>query len=170
MRPPTPIPKKRYEELVSYQKMKRSDLLEYKRFLCVWLRLDLGMEPKEIAHILGMHANTVRIIQRDFIYRGAEAFLANKCGGRHRQLITAEKEKDLLSAFEESGIDTSMPALNGIKEAFENHIGHKVHKSTIYRILHRNGWQNVAPCPGHPEQGKEAKESSKKRLRLKCSL
>ena len=163
MRPPIPIPANRYEELLTYQKQKRLGIHEYKRFLCVFLRLDRGMTPKEISHTLGIHANTVRIIQRDFILRRTKSFSGSKCGGRYRQLMTPEEEKAFLATFEEPCSNGSMIVIRSIKAAFEKRVGYKVHKSTIYRILYRNGWRKIVPRPKHPKQSKEALESFKKR-------
>jgi hypothetical protein len=33
----------------------------------------------------------------------------------------------------------------------EDHLGHGVHHSTVYRMLDRNKWRRVVPRPVHPE-------------------
>ncbi|MBW2145601.1 MAG: winged helix-turn-helix domain-containing protein [Deltaproteobacteria bacterium] len=40
-----------------------------------------------------------------------------------------------------------MATTGEIKKALEKHVGHKVHKSTVYRLLKRQGWRKVAPRP-----------------------
>ena len=55
-----------------------------------------------------------------------------------------------------------MLVANEIKEALEKRLGHKVHKTTVYRMLHRNGWRKLAPRSSHPKRNKEAVEAFKK--------
>ena len=51
-----------------------------------------------------------------------------------------------------------------IKEKYEEQIGRKVHKTTIYRLLERNGWRKIVPLPHHPQKDRQAQEDFKKTL------
>ena len=166
MRPSTPIPEHRKEELVDFRKKKWPGF-EFSRFLCVWLRVEQGLSTSEIARILGWHVNTVRFTQKDFIERGSQALVEQARGGRRRQNLSLDEERDFLSAFKEVSGKGLILVINEIKEALEKHLGRKVHKTTVYRMLHRHGWRKIAPRPSHPNRDKEAGEAFKKRATLK---
>lgn len=51
-----------------------------------------------------------------------------------------------------------------IKELFEKKVGHKVHKTTIYRLLKRHRWRKLTPRPKHPKGDEEKQEAFKKDL------
>jgi transposase len=162
MRPPTPIPAERIEELKRYRKKKWAGS-EFQRFLCVWLRVESGLNPVLIGKILGWHVNTVRYTQLDFIKRGREALEEQKRGGRRRELMTLEEERDFLKGFDLSGERGELVVAQKIKSALEKRIGRRVHKTTIYRMLRRHGWRKVCPRPRHPKQNQKALEDFKKR-------
>jgi hypothetical protein len=46
--------------------------------------------------------------------------------------------------------------------AFEQHIGHTVDDSTIYRLLERHQWRKVMPRSYHPDADPEAQAAFKK--------
>ena len=161
MRPPTPIPENRQIELEEFQKSKMTGF-EFQRFLCVWLRIALGLSTKEIARAIHWHVNTVRYTQRDFVVRGVKALLEEKRGGRRRQLLTAEEEKSFLASFECVAKSGSMLVAGEIKAALEKRLGRPVHKTTVYRILRRHNWRKVVPRPVHPKHNEEAASAFKK--------
>ena len=161
MRKPIPIPESRIPELEAFRKKKWPGY-EFQRFMCVWLRVKEALSTPNIAKVIGWNANTVRIIQRDFIDRGVAAFTESKRGGRNHALLTQEEEKLFLASFEKSAEHGALLVANEIKEALEKRLGHKVHKTTVYRMLHRNGWRKAAPRSSHPKRNKEAGEAFKK--------
>ena len=162
MRPSTPIPEHRLVELEKFRKGKWPGF-EFQRFLCVWLRVEQGLSTKEIARVLGWNVNTIRITQRDFIVRGIKALVEEQRGGRRRQLMTIEEEKQFLTAFEGLADTASILVIKEIHTALEKRCGHKVHKTTVYRLLQRHGWRKVAPRSKHPKHNEEAADAFKKR-------
>jgi len=161
MRSAISIPENRRSELNDFRKSKWAGF-EFQRFLCVWLRLELSLSPKEIARTLGWNANTVRLTQRNFISHGINALVEEKRGGRRRQLLTIEEEKSFLASFECVANSGSMLVANEIKVALEKRLGRMVHKTTVYRMLRRHGWRKVVPRPTHPKHNKEAANAFKK--------
>jgi transposase len=161
-----PIPKKRLLELKKFREAKVSGL-DLRHFLCVWLRAEQGLNALEIARAVGCHEVTVRIVQRDFITRGTEAFGGDKRGGRRRCLMTLEEEKDFLDGFVEAASEASLLVVNEIKLALEEKLGRKVHKTTVYRMMKRHKWRKIKPRPSHPKQDKEAATAFKKRATQK---
>ena len=161
MRLPEAIPAERLMELKDFRKEKWPGF-EFQRFLCIWLRVECGLSTDAIAKTLGWHVNTIRFTQKDFIKRGVCALTEGNKGGRNRSLMTKEEEKEFLSQFEESGKKGNILTVSNIKSALEEHLGKKIHLSTVYRILERNNWRKITPRPSHPQKDAAKSEAFKK--------
>jgi Winged helix-turn helix len=83
-------------------------------------------------------------------------------GGRRYGYMTIEEERDFLSQFLEKASDGGILVVSEIKRAFEALAGHKVAKTTIYRMLDRQDWRTIVPRPRHPNSNPEAREGFKK--------
>lgn len=161
MRPPIAIPEGRQAELKAYRK-KLWKGNELQRFLSVWLREEQGLGSLEIAKIVGWHVDTVRLIQRNFIRHGVSVLKETRRGGRRRELMSEEEEREFLKDFEVAGEKGEILVANEIKAALERRVGHPVHKTTAYRLLHRHGWRKIHPRPRHPRQDPQVLEDFKK--------
>lgn len=69
MRNPNPISEQRQQELEAFRKTKWPGE-EFRRCLCVWLRIERKLSPAEIGPVLGWHPITVRTTQQEFIKHG----------------------------------------------------------------------------------------------------
>jgi transposase len=161
MRRPTPIPESRIKELEDLRKKKFSES-ELRRFLCVWLRVAQNMSTSDIAVAVGWNVNTVRMTQKSFIDLGVPALMESCRGGRNHSHMTPEEEKEFLAQFEKQAAKGHVLIAGGIKEALEERLGRKVNKTTVYRMLYRNGWRKIMPRPSHPKRDKAAGEAFKK--------
>lgn len=161
MRKPNPIPPKRVLELEAFRKSKLPGE-EFRRFLCVWLRIESNLTSVEIARILDWHPITVRTTQQEFIKHGVGALAEKPRGGRRRQLMSLEDEQIFLNGFAERAKAGSLLVVGDVHTALEAHLGRKVAESTTYRILKRHGWRKVVPRPFHPKRNSEAAEAFKK--------
>jgi transposase len=117
----------------------------FHRFQCVWLSLVLRLTAAEIAEALSLNISTVRRIRTRFLNEGSRAIVgAGNRGGRRNQYLTFEDEavflRDHAELFDRSGAGN----VKLLKEAFEAHVGKRVHKTTIYRLLERHGRQKLA--------------------------
>src|SRR3954447_16568623 len=98
MRTPVPLPEGAAERLAALLKEAKSKA-EYQRIQCVWLRAALGLRDLQIAAALGWQVGSVRQVHSDYLRHG-EAVLRDKAlGGRHRQNLTVEQEKERLLPF-----------------------------------------------------------------------
>jgi transposase len=156
-----PIPESRRKELEEFRRRKLQGF-DLRRFLCVWLRESQGMPATGIADALGLKANTVRIIQRDFIARGAQAFSVGKRGPKAPRLMPFEEAEAFLAGFGKDAEAGAVLVAGDIKAALEARLGRRVHKTTVYRMLKRHKWRKVVPRPKHPSQSEEAIEAFKK--------
>ena len=99
------------------------------------------MNSIQVGKITNLSPGSVRKIWSQYINKGIEALTCKEKGGRRNFHMSLEEEKIFLSPFfkkaeEEGGID-----ITEIKNNYENRIGQKVAKSTIYRLLKRHGWK-----------------------------
>ena len=131
--------------------------------LSVVLPNSLGLSNTMAAQILGIGSATVVRMQRKIRDQ-----VANKpaqkgtWGGRRRQLLSIEEEKQFLEPWIEKAEAGGVLVVPPIHEALEERLGHKVSASTVYRILARHGWRKVTPDTCHPKRDAQAQEEFKK--------
>src|SRR4051794_20103809 len=161
MRTPRSLPEGAAERLAALLKDAKSKA-EYQRIQCVWLRAALGLRAAQIATALGWQVGSVRQVHSDYLRQG-EAVLQDKpSGGRHRQNLTVEQEKELLLPFLEQAEAGGVLVVAPVQAAYEAAVGRAVHHSVVYRALHRQGWRKIVPRPRHPKGDEEAREAFKK--------
>jgi hypothetical protein len=66
--------------------------------------------------------------------------------------------QEFLAQSEKGGI----LEVSRVKAAYEQVLGRRVPKSTIYRMLARHGWRKVVPRPRHPKADASAQAEFKK--------
>jgi transposase len=76
--------------------------------------------------------------------------------------LTKEEEAEFLKPFLEVAPTGELCVAGSIKEALEEFLDHSIHHSTVYRMLHRNGWREIVPRPAHPEAKEQTLEAFKK--------
>ena len=161
MRPKRPITKEQKDSLRELlKKTKGKD--DFRRVQCLWLRARFGMSSSEVSEAVCWHSGAVRRIQSSYFKRGETALIRIGRGGRRNENLSITEETEFLSAFLEKAKAGHILVIAKIKAAYEKRVGRKVPKSTIYRMLKRNGWRKVAPRPHHPKADAEKQEAFKK--------
>jgi transposase len=165
MRAPQPLPEGAAERLAALLKDAQSKA-EYQRIQCVWRRAALGLRAAQIATALGWQVGSVRQVHSDYLPQG-EAVLQDKpSGGRHRQNLTVEQEKELLLPFlEQAEAPGAYWSWLPCKRPMKPPVGRAVHHSVVYRALHRQGWRKIVPRPRHPKGDEAVREAFKKSYR-----
>lgn len=161
MRTPTPISMEAIESLKGLLEVTRTKA-DFRRVLCMWLRARLQMPSREVAEAIGHSYGTVRRIQARYLREGESSLLGKGRGGRRYGNMSIDQETQLLTKFTEQAKAGGVIVVREIKSAYEKAIGHKVPKSTVYRMLDRHGWRKIAPRPRHPKADKKAQEAFKK--------
>ena len=105
----------------------------------------------------------------DYNRLGATAIETPGKGGRNNSYLSLKAEKEFLSSFTELAVAGGITTATKIKQAFEELVGKKVNKSTIYRLLERQEWRKRMPRPSHPEADSEAQEAFKKTFPRSCN-
>ena len=103
----------------------------------------------------------VRAAISEALERGVIGFDAVK-GGRYHAYLTEEEEASWLEGFRDAGENGGILEVGRIQAAFEEKVGRKVAKSTVYDLLHRHGWRKITPRPRHPKSDPDAAASFKK--------
>ena len=138
---------------------------EYQRIQCLWLRASLGMSANQVATALGWQPTSVRRLQAQYLTEGEAVLRTVGRGGRRHQNLPLEEEQPLLQRFNSQAERGGMLEVSRVKQAYEEAIGHRVPKSTVYRMLARHGWRKIAPRPRHPQAEVARQEEFKKNSR-----
>jgi transposase len=161
MRLPQPLPARAEVKLTRLLDQVETKA-DYRGVLCVWWRAALGLSAPEIARTLGWRMSSVYNLHSRYRHEGATALLSAGRGGRHHALLSEEQEKRLLASFAATARQGGMTEMSLVRRAYEEQVGHAVAKSTVYRLLARQGWRKLAPRPAHPDVSREAQRAFKK--------
>ena len=96
---------------------------------------------------------------------GPQAIEGHEHGIRRRCYLNKDEEAEFLKPFLDVAPTGEICVAGPIREALEALLDHPVHHSTVYRMLHGNGWREIVPRPAHPEAKEEVQEAFKKTSR-----
>jgi len=150
MRTPKPLSNEAIERLAKDLKRTKTKG-EFQAVQCLWLRVSLRLSADQVATAIGWHPSSVRKQQSRYLREGVTALQRPGRGGRRRQNLTVEEEQNLLQEFLYQGESGGILEVSRVKAAYEQAVGRKVPKSTVYRMLARHGWRKIAPRPRHPK-------------------
>jgi transposase len=161
MRPRTPFSQRAKGELQRLMQQAKN-VSEFRRIQCVWLRAALDMSVEAIAEATGLAHASIRCYHSRYMKKGKAALLGPGRGGRRNENLSVEEESALLARFAAKAESGGVLEVSEIKRAYEQTIGRQVPKSTIYRVLSRQGWRKIAPRPHHPKQDPKRRSEFKK--------
>ena len=125
-----------------------------------------GASMETTARILGMGRNQVCVLRRTFREHGGTTFAdKDRRGGRHRELLSPEEEAVFLAPWLETAKAGGILVVPPLHAAYEERVGKKVPRSTVYRLLARHGWRKITPDTRHPKSEPEVQEDFKKNSR-----
>ncbi len=135
------------EEVLIIQKaLKQSKTKhEFKKVLCVWLKVSLSLTSKQIAIGIGKTPAAVRKTQSRFAKEGIQAFFSKQRGGRKRENISVTREQQILNKFQRRAQRGFVLSVAEIQSAYEHSVGKTVAQSTIYRLIARHGLRRYLP-------------------------
>lgn len=164
MRPPQPVGTKEIKALSQLLKQTQNRA-DYRRVQCMWLRAALGLPALSVARAVGWSPSRVRHVQARYFREGAASLIGKGRGGRRRENLSVEAEQKLLGSFLEKAQAGEVLVVSEIQSSYEEAVGRRVPKSTVYRMLSRHGWRKIAPRPRHPKSNPEAAAAFKKNSR-----
>lgn len=161
MRPAKAFPKGASRQLAGALKQAKSKG-EFQRMQCLWLRASLGLNANQVATAIGWQPTSVRRLQAQYLKEGEAVLRAVGRGGRRNENLTVEQEQQFLAEFRSRAERAGMLEVSQIQRAYEQAVGHLVPKSTVYRMLTRQGWRKIAPRRRHPRASRRRQRAFKK--------
>ncbi len=122
----------------------------------------INVPDQTTGEIIGRSRPTVVRLRKKFRECCAGQDSQRNWGGRRYGYMTLEQERQFLSHFFDQASEGGVLIVSEIKRAYEVEVGHKVAKTTIYRMLDRHDWRKIMPRPRHPKSDTEAQEGLKK--------
>jgi transposase len=113
------------------------------KWLVIWNATVDPRPAREIALHTGMAEQSVHNLISRYNRFGPSALSGPGKGGRRRAYMTGEEEVEFMKPFVQTALEGRIPSTAEIQEALEERLERKVHKTTVYRILNRNGWRKV---------------------------
>ena len=118
----------------------------------VVLPLDYAMSLADTAQVIGVSPGWVCQLRRQFMCgQVASTADAPKVGGRKRQNMTIEEEREFLAPFLASAAVGSLLVVGEIKAALDKRLGRKVALASAYNLLHSHNWRKLAPDKRAPQ-------------------
>ena len=143
---------------------------ELRQAQAVLLPLLYGLSLQQTAQVIGVSLGWTCQLRRRFITgRFAGAGGAATPGGRKRQNLTTEQEREFLAPFIEQAQTGGVLVVGQIKAALDKRLGRTVGLSSTYNLLHRHNWRKLVPDKRHPQSDPLAQEEWKKNS-LKFSM
>jgi transposase len=115
-------------------------------------------EAKDIARDTGVSTSVVHKLIPEYTRHGVAAIETVGKGGRYREYLTSEEEKELVEEFFERAAKGELVTTRQIKLKYEELVGREVHDTTITRLLQRHLWRKVMPRSEHPKADKKEQE------------
>lgn len=135
---------------------------ERQKWLVVYTAMVDPRPAQDIAKHIGVSKGFVRQVIQQYNRCGLEGLATPGKGGRRNCYLSWSQEKELIESFKKKAAKGHIATAKEIKLAYEQKIGHQVHKTTIYRLLDRHQWHKIVPRPSHPKEDPTAAEDFKK--------
>ena len=136
---------------------------ELRQAQAVVLPLAYGLSLEQTAGVIGQSVGWVcrlrnRFLAGEIVGDGQR----QRPGGRRRELMSKEREAEVLAPFLERARNGGILVVPQIKTELETALGRSMALSSIYNLLHRHGWRKLAPDKRHPQSDPVAQEEWKK--------
>lgn len=119
------------------------------------------VDPRPAAEIALHTGTTIRSVHQvisDYNRFGAAGIETPGKGGRRKSYKSQQEEKAFLESLEPKAHKGEITTKAEVKAVWEEQLGHKVHKSTIYRLLQRHQWRKIKPRSRHPKADPDEQE------------
>lgn len=129
----------------------------------VVLPLEYGLSLAETAQVIGVSSGWACQLRRRFMHgQIAGSPDAPTAGGRKRQNMSLEEEREFLAPFLAQAATGGVLVVGQIKAALDKRLGREVALASAYNLLHRHDWRKLSPDKRHPQSDPQAQEEWKK--------
>lgn len=140
------------------------DKFEYKRIEAVRLFVIQKKHADEISKIVNSPPGTIYNWTHLYNKHGIKGLLSKKKGGRRRETMSVENEKNFLGQIANDAAIGIIVTANKIRLKLKNIMSKTASKSYIYDLLKRNKWRKIAPRPCNPKTSKEIQTTFKEKF------
>ena len=138
-------------------------LEQFRQAQAVLLPLDYAMSLTDTAGAIGISPGWACQLRRRFIQNPSSgAADAPGAGGRKRQNMNLQEEREFLAPFLETAAQGGVLVVGQIKAALDKRLGREVALASAYNLLHRHDWRKLVPDKRHPQSDPVAQEEWKK--------
>ena len=136
---------------------------ELRQAQAVVFPLAYGLSLEETAQAIGQSVTwTCRLRSRFLSGETVGDGQRQRAGGRRRQNLSVEREREILMPFLERASTGGILVVPQIKAELETALGRRMALSSVYNLLHRHGWRKLAPDKHHPQSDPVAQAAWKK--------
>jgi transposase len=132
------------------------------KWLVIWNALVDPRPAREIALHTGLAEQSVHNLISQYNRVGPEIVEGPGKGGRRRSYLSWDEEASFLESFKQAALTGQIATAAEIKRVLESRLGHKVHKTMVYKLLKRHGWRKLVPRPFHVDADRQEQEAFKK--------
>ena len=153
---------KKLREAMRQEKSKKV----YRRMQAVALRGE-GRKTAEISEITGFYHRSVGKFCKTYCKEGISGLAKDgRKGGNHRNM-SDDEAKIFLDKFADLATKGQIITIDDIAIAYDEAVGIKHESlSTVYYLLHKQGWRKVAPKQYHPGRASEEVIETSKKLTM----
>ena len=138
-------------------------LAQFRQAQAVLLPLDYSMSLTDTADAIGVSPGWACQLRRRFIHSPSSGVVdAPGAGGRKRQNMNLQEEREFLAPFLETAAQGGVLVVGQIKAALDKRLGREVALASAYNLLHRHNWRKLVPDKRHPKSDPLAQEEWKK--------
>ncbi len=139
---------------------------ELRQAQAVYFPLEFGFTMEQTAKAIGVSKGWACRLRIRFIRSGGRCTVKKSSrGGRRRENMSIEEEREFLAPFFEKASQGGILVVGEIKEALDRRLGRATALASTYNLLHRHGWRKLAPDKRHPKADIEAQAQWKKNSR-----
>jgi transposase len=137
------------EEEIEIKLKQAQSLWRIRRWLIIRHAVVDPQPARDIARRLGVAEQTVHNLIAAYNRYGPTAVETPGKGQRQRAYLTRAEEQAFLAPVVQQAREGRLTSIAPIHAALEAHLGHLVHATTVYRLLHRHGYRKLVPRPRH---------------------
>jgi transposase len=139
-------PTKGYESVdLAKERLRLSDSArEIRVCLAVILPTEQGMSIMDTASLLGRSSRWVSHARKSFIEQGLSS-LSDNFGGRRKAYMSMAEEEVFLASFKDKAKAGGVLVVSEIHAKLAATLSRTLHRSAVYKLLHRHGWRKLAP-------------------------
>jgi transposase len=159
-------PPQGHEKLdLARERLRSSDSAREMRVcLAVILPTEHAISIKDTANLLGRSSRWISHVRKSFIEQGLSGVSEN-FGGRRKANMSIAEETAFLDSFKDTAKSGGVLVVSQIHVELEKVLSRKVHRSAVYKLLHRHGWRKLAPRKRNTKSDPLAQEAWKKNSR-----